>query len=123
VFWGTRRRADSQTPLTTVGFCSADFKIQSFAALRFFARPRADADYKSVDAKGPIRNQLASNGLFAPTFVWDRTHLASLGLISSDAGSKPGYNDFCRCVSASNLRFGREASRKGRRGRKKGLRI
>lgn len=61
-----------------------------------------------------ITNQIANADAFepngtridsiTPAVIWDRTHLASFGRISSDAGSKPGYNDLYQCVSASNWR-------------------
>ena len=53
-------------------------------------RCRVDEDYKSVASNAPKGNQLASNGLYRPTFFWDRTELASFGRISSDAVSKTG---------------------------------
>src|SRR6266404_3504200 len=47
----------------------------------------ACTDYKSDREYGLIWNQLASNGLLAQAFFWDRNHLGSFTLISS-----PGEN-------------------------------
>jgi hypothetical protein len=51
-----------------------------------------DADYKSVEAKGPIRNQLDHKGLTCPRIFCHGTHLDPFGLISGDAVYKSGYN-------------------------------
>ena len=59
-----------------------------------------DADYKSVDGKGPIRNQLDHNGLNYPTILWGWTHLDPFGLISDDAVYKTGYNAFLLTTSS-----------------------